>query len=128
MTKLEISETEYTPYILLDPEDRKIVIRGNSFPENTFEFYKSVISWLDNFFAQESKEKITVEFEINYFNSSSSQLFFQLFDTFDDVASKGTSLEISWIYEEDNSSAEEAGEDFIEEYEDLSIKLVIKEN
>jgi hypothetical protein len=127
MEILELKETEYTPYILLNAEKREFIIRGNSFPENTFEFYKDVINWFDNFLETSSKESITISFEINYFNSSSSQLFFQLFDMFDEASSDGFPIEIDWIYEEDNVSAEEAGEDFVEEYENLSIKLVIKE-
>ena len=35
-------------------------------------------------------------------------------------------IEINWIYDEENESAEEAGEDFIEDFEDLDIKLVAK--
>ena len=30
---------------------------------------------------------------------------------------------INWIYDEENESAEEAGEDFIEDFEDLDIRL-----
>mgnify|MGYP006450346123 CR=1 FL=1 len=35
-------------------------------------------------------------------------------------------IKINWIYDEENESAEEAGEDFIEDFEDLKIELVTK--
>ena len=35
-------------------------------------------------------------------------------------------IKINWVYDEENESAEEAGEDFIEDFEDLDIKLVRK--
>ena len=34
---------------------------------------------------------------------------------------------IKWIYDEENENAEEAGEDFQEDFEDLDIRLVVKE-
>jgi len=33
---------------------------------------------------------------------------------------------INWIYDEENESALEAGEDFMEDFEDLTINLVEK--
>jgi hypothetical protein len=127
METLELKETEYTPYISLDAESRKIVIRGNSFPENTFDFYKDVMDWLEEFFNSKPVEIVEIEMEINYFNSSSSQLFFQLFDLLDDAYGDGVPIKIHWVYEEDNSSAEEAGEDFVEEYATLPIEMIVKE-
>jgi len=35
-------------------------------------------------------------------------------------------IEINWLYDEDNDSSMEAGEDFIEDFEDLTINLVSK--
>jgi hypothetical protein len=35
-------------------------------------------------------------------------------------------IEINWIYDKENESAEEAGEDFIEDFEALNINLVAK--
>jgi SiaC family regulatory phosphoprotein len=40
---------------------------------------------------------------------------------------ESNSIEINWIYDEENESAGEAGEDFIEDFEDLNIKLVHKQ-
>ena len=50
MKNIHIEATKYTPEILLDPENCVIEIRGKSYPENTFEFYKPVIEWLEEFF------------------------------------------------------------------------------
>ena len=41
-------------------------------------------------------------------------------------SSEDNTIKINWIYDEENESAEEAGEDFIEDFEDLDIELVIK--
>ena len=125
MQNLNIEATEYTPKIVLDSNEGLIEIKGDSFPENTYDFYKPVTDWLKEYFESQAKDKTTINMEINYFNSSSSQLFFDLFDLFEEV-SESNSLEINWIYDEKNDSAEEAGEDFVEEFETLNINMVVK--
>jgi len=125
MENLNLEATEYTPKIILDASKNLIDIRGDSFPENTFDFYKPVTNWLEKYFQEENKTA-TINFEINYFNSSSSQLFFDIFDIFDEALKNNHKLEINWIYKSNNESAEEAGEDFAEEFEDLSINMIEK--
>jgi len=123
MQNLTIEETKYTPKIELKT-DGNFSIKGKSFPENTFEFYKPVIDWLYEYF-ENPKPKTTLNLEILYFNSSTSKLFFDLFDLFDENRNK-TDITINWIYDEENESIEEAGEDFIEDFENLNINLVTK--
>jgi len=125
MQNLVIEETKYTPKIVLDAQNGVIDIRGKSYPENTFEFYKPVMEWLETYFDGHAKEKTVVNMEIVYFNSSSSKLFFDLFDLLDE-AKERCEIEINWIYDPENESAQEAGEDFIEDFEDLKINLTEK--
>jgi len=125
MEKLVMEETRYTPKIELDADNGVIDIRGKSYPENTFEFYKPVIEWITEYFESNAKDKTIVNMEILYFNSSSSKLFFDFFDILDEAKDEHD-IEVNWIYDEENESAEEAGEDFIEDFEDLKINLVKK--
>jgi hypothetical protein len=124
MENLIIEETKYTPQISLDVSG-VISMTGKSYPENTFEFYAPVMKWLEEYFDGNAAEKTVVNMEIIYFNSSSSKLFFDFFDLLDEN-SKDNKIEVNWIYDEENESAQEAGEDFIEDFEDLAIKLVAK--
>lgn len=79
MNDLIIEATQYTPSILM-LSSGEICIKGKSYPENTFEFYQPVMSWLKRYFDQPKADSLTVIFEIIYFNSSSSKLFFDFFD------------------------------------------------
>jgi len=126
MKNLTIDETQYTPKISLDAENGIIELRGKSYPENTFEFYQPVMEWLEEYFESQAKEKTVVNMEIIYFNSSSSKLFFDFFDLLDEAKDEHE-IEINWIYDEENENALEAGEDFIEDFEDLNINLVKKQ-
>ena len=126
MEKLYIESTKYTPEINLDPEKGLIEIRGKSYPENTFEFYAPVMDWLKEYF-KNPKEPTTVNMEIIYFNSSSSKWFFDLFDFLEEQVENGHNVIVNWIYDEENDVAEEAGEDFKEDFENIEINLVVKE-
>jgi len=120
MNTLQIDATKYTPFIRLDP-DGILEISGKSYPENTFEFYQPLLEWLEEYFQNPAKKTI-LNMEIIYFNSSSSKLFFDLFDLFEENQKK-TDLTINWIYDKENETALEAGEEFQEDFETLHIHL-----
>ena len=125
MELVKIEATQYTPEVILDPKG-EISLKGKSYPENTFEFYKPMMEWLEEYFETSPAEKTVVNMEIIYFNSSSSKLFFDFFDLLEENSEKHD-IVVNWIYDEENESALEAGEDFIEDFEDLKINLVEKE-
>lgn len=124
MNNLTIEATKYTPEISLDAQAGSVKMEGKSYPENTFEFYEPIMSWMKEYFAA-PQAKTTIELEIIYFNSSSSKLFFDFFDLIEENNDK-SDIEIRWIYDEENESALEAGEDFQEDFESLNFNLVSK--
>lgn len=123
MENLIIEETKFTPEINLLQDKRFITFKGKSYPENTFDFYMPIISWLKKYF-ETTKEKTIIEFEISYFNSSSSKLFFDLFDLFEEAVQDNCQIIINWYFDEENESAQEAGEDFKDDFKTLNINLV----
>jgi len=123
MENLHIKATKYTPEIDLDINGT-ISLVGKSYPENTFEFYAPMMEWVKNYFTSGVADITTINIEIIYFNSSSSKLFFDLFDLLED--NEDHKIVINWIYDEDNESALEAGEDFVEDFVKLEINLVEK--
>ncbi len=124
MDTLTIKATKYTPEIHMNAKSGEISMTGKSYPENTFEFYQPIMEWLTSYFDGNVKTKTVVNMEIIYFNSSSSKVFFDFFDILDEHKDKNE-IEINWIYDEENESALEAGEDFIADFEDLIINLVL---
>lgn len=121
METLVILETKYTPKIELNTNGTLSFI-GKSYPENSFEFYAPITQWIEDYF-EVPNENTTINFKIIYFNSSSSKLFFDLFDFFEQQKEK-SNIVINWIYDAMNESALEAGEDFIEDFETLNIQLI----
>ena len=126
MENLIMEETKYTPSINLDAQKGLIELVGKSYPENTFEFYKPMMDWVEEYFNGNEQFITTINFEIIYFNSSSSKLVFDFFDRIEEMREAGKYTEINWIYDKDNDSALETGEDFKEDFEELNFKLIEK--
>jgi len=123
MENLHIEATKYTPNIQLN-KNGTITLEGKSYPENTFEFYAPMMEWMKDYFENHVASKTTINMEITYFNSSSSKLFFDFFDLLEE--NNSNNIVINWIYDEENESALEAGEDFVEDFVELKINLVSK--
>jgi SiaC family regulatory phosphoprotein len=125
MQNLVIEETKYSPKIVCDAQDGQITMTGKSYPENTFDFYEPVMRWIERYFGASPNERTVVSLNILYFNSSSLKLFVQLFDMLE-ANSKNSDIEVNWLYDKDNESAKEVGEDFMADFENLKINLVAK--
>jgi len=121
----KIESTKYTPEIILDEEKGIIEIKGKSYPENTFEFYNQLMEWLEEYFKNPAS-KTVFNIELLYLNSSTSKFLYDLFDYLEEK-SEENNIEINWIYNEENEVAEEAGEDFKEDFENLNFNLIAKD-
>lgn len=100
-----------TPYVKFDGEKGLVEIKGRSIPENSIEFYKPLIDWLDKF-ADQAPEKTSVNVKLEYFNTSSSKCILDIFRKLELMHKKGDEVEINWYYEEDDEDMFEAGEDY----------------
>ena len=123
MKILEIENTKSSPYIKLDPQAHEHWFKGESYPENTSAFYSQIIDWIDSYL-ETLDAKATFNFEIIYFNSSTSKIFLEIFDALEDASEEGKDITVNWRFEEDNDAAEEYGEEFSEDYEALTFNLV----
>ena len=126
MENLHTEATKYTPQIDLNAETGLMHFSGKSYPENTFDFYQPTMKWIKEFFGQETKIKSRLEMDIVYFNSSSSKLFFDLFDIVEGAQEEGHTITVNWLYDAENENALEAGEDFKEDFESLDFNLIEK--
>ncbi|MDF1874522.1 DUF1987 domain-containing protein [Sulfurimonas sp. SAG-AH-194-I05] len=128
MENLKIEATKYTPEIDFDVVNGALNITGKSYPENTFEYYKPIVEWIKEYMTViDNDRKITVNLDLEYLNSSSLKAYFDLFDILEASHNNGKNILINWIFDEENDIAEETGEDFIEDFTSLNIKLVVKD-
>ena len=78
---------------------------GRALPENAYDFFRPVISWVKEF----SAEEITLEINLEYFNTAVSK---QLFDFLKVIESnpQNKKINLKWFYEEGDDEILEAGE------------------
>jgi hypothetical protein len=126
MENLIIEQTESTPKICFEYASGILSLQGESYPENTAEFYAPVFEWLRKFLDSSDELAVTVNMEIIYFNSSSSKALMNVFDLLEDAAAEGRKIAVNWIYAAGNESALEYGEEFKEDLNSLEFNLVEK--
>ncbi len=124
MENLIIEKTSSTPYIHFDASTGLLKIQGESFPENAAKFYGPIMMWLNEFLEQ-MPEEATLEFEVVYFNSSTSKIFMTILDFFEEEYNKGLKVRVNWRCEEDNESAIEFGEDFKDSLDELPFEIIL---
>jgi hypothetical protein len=124
MDDLRLEATKSTPAIHFDAKDGVLAITGKSYPENAAKFYGPILEWIDRYLDSNEDGNVVVNLEIVYLNSSSSKAFLNLFDILDRFAKKGRNVVINWRYHEENETALECGEEFIEDLQALQFNLV----
>ena len=111
MDSLLIEGTQKTPSVNFDAEKGTVEIKGRSIPENSIEFYKPLVEWLERYRNTPAAEtKVNVQLE--YFNTSSSKCILDLFKKLEDIHKAKNNVVINWFYEEDDEDMLEAGEDY----------------
>lgn len=113
MERLSVKGNLKFPTLDFDPHNGVFEIYGRSLPENTIEFYKPVLEWLDNY-KSNAAPKTVVNVSLEYFNTSSSKLILDIFKKFREIHDAGKSIEVNWFYEEDDPDLQSQGELFQE--------------
>lgn len=100
-----------TPTVNFDSEKGLLLLKGRSIPENSIEFYKPLVDWLENY-SSAPQPKTVCEIQLEYFNTSSSKCLLDLFKKMEGMSKNGNEIVINWYYEEDDEDMLEAGEDY----------------
>jgi len=111
MESIQVEGSPKTPEINFNHESGIIEIKGRSIPENSIEFYKPMIDWLEEY-AGAPQSKTVVNIQLEYFNTSSSKCILDVFKKLEVISKDGNDVEVNWYYEEDDEDMLEAGEDY----------------
>lgn len=111
MEKLHTEATRNTPFLLFDPSVAILELRGRSSPDNSVNFYASLVDALEAYCEQGNKSVI-VNIAFEYFNSSTSKIVFDLFRKLAIIDKNGNKVKVNWYFEEDDDDMMEAGEDY----------------
>ena len=111
MANINLEGTAKTPVVSFNDTTGLLELKGRSIPENSIEFYKPLIEWVDKY-ARDPKPSTTLHVQLEYFNTSSSKCILDLFKKLEGVRSSGNEVTVLWHYELDDEDMLEAGEDY----------------
>jgi len=108
---LRYKATADTPEILFDIAANKFYIIGRSLPENSYEFYKPIIDWAQEY-SKEPNASTVLEINLEYFNSSSIKQLLLVFLALEKIKKDGKETRIVWYYSEDDDLNKIKGREF----------------
>lgn len=113
MNTLDIPQSSSTPLVRFAPDERKMLISGESYPENSFGFYAPVLDWVKEYLS--GSNELHLDIDISYMNSSSTKCVLDLLDLLEDAHGRGGTVDIVWRYDTENPRSLDLAEEFQEE-------------
>lgn len=111
MDPLLLEGSAKTPHVHFDPETGLLELKGRSIPENSIDFYKPLIDWIDRY-GRDPRQKTALHMQLEYFNTSSSKCILDVFKKLESIRAAGNEVTVLWHYEVDDEDMLEAGEDY----------------
>lgn len=115
--------TYYVPTVDLDAQTGVCEISGESYLEDTANFYNPILDWVDKY-CSKIKKSLTFNFNLDYYNTSSSKCIVDLLALLKKYSNQGLEISVNWFYDGDNEDYEEE----IEEVEDFMIETGLEIN
>jgi hypothetical protein len=114
MNDLSINSTQSSPSVRAESATGVLEMCGDSYPENSFEFFAPIIAWVTEFLKTE-KNPLTLELHLLYLNTSSVKAMMDIFDLLEDAHKDGKTVAVNWYYDPENDRIAELAEEFKED-------------
>ncbi len=112
----------FVPTVDFNAETGVCKLSGESYLEETVEFYAPLIKWLEDY-TNIVDNPLAFNFKLTYFNTSSSRSILDILNVLKDYEEKGGKVAVSWYYDPSDTDMEEEVEDFMQEA-DIKINLI----
>lgn len=111
MDDLFISATPSSPEVDFRFSEHTLSLKGESYPENAAAFYSDIIQALRQYLAGLDRHgTVTVHVALAYFNSSSTKMLFNLFETLNQAAAEGRRVVLNWYHDVEDDIILEFGQ------------------
>lgn len=115
-----LEASDFSPKVVLDPNNNKFELMGESRPENAGKFYEPIVKWLEQYkevlFWQKDKygksNKVTFVIMLDYFNSTSAKHLLDILKQIDNYHNAGFESMIMWHYFMEDEDMRDSGEEF----------------
>lgn len=114
MNDLVITGTVSSPSIKGDWQNGILYMEGDSYPENSYELYSSMVAWVMSYL-KETTAPLTLELTLLYLNTSSIKVMMDIFDEMEEAFQEGRQLTVNWYFDAENERVAELAEEFKED-------------
>jgi len=95
------------PEINFNAESGVCLIKGESFMENSKDFYADINKWMLDFHKTSNDKPIKLIIQLSYFNTSSSKMLYELLKILQEIHDAGQEVTIDWHFSAGDSDLEE---------------------
>jgi hypothetical protein len=101
----------FIPSVSFNAETGVCELSGESFLEDTIEFYTPILDWLKEY--MKTGKPIVFNLSLTYFNTSSSRSILEILRLLKKYQSAGNDVTVNWYFDEKDIDMEEEIEDYI---------------
>jgi hypothetical protein len=112
---LSIMGSQSTPSVSADWAQGLLRMQGDSYPENSFEFFGPIIDWLERFLQNPPAPVLRLELHLVYMNTSSVKAMMDIFDLLEDAYKQGRQVRVDWYYDPRNERVVDLADEFRED-------------
>jgi len=123
LERIYIEATRSSPLVECDPATLVLRFAGESYPENTFQFYRPLIAWLDRALAEGAGQTVTLDVALSYLNTGSIKSMMDMLDRLDEAHQDGRPVMVLWRCDAENERIVELAQELLE---DLSLPHEIR--
>src|SRR3546814_144128 len=115
MDDLTIDATASTPAVNCRWNEGVVELRGESYPENPFQFFAPIFDWIAALL-DEGSAPVTMNLSVSYLNTSSIRSLIDMMEMLQTAHDSGRDVAANWYYDEENDRALEMAEEFKEDF------------
>ena len=114
---ITISESsQSTPAVTADWNQGCLIMQGDSYPENSVEFFAQIIAWIEHYLkAKEPSAPLRLELRLLYLNTSSVKAMMDIFDRLEEAHKRGRPVSVNWYYDPQNRRFVDFADEFRED-------------
>ena len=115
MENLEIEGSHknfFVPTVSFNAKTGICEISGESFLEDTVEFYRPLIDWIEEYMTSVAGP-IALIIKLTYFNTSTSRSILDILNLLRDYEESGGEIVVNWHYDENDIDMEEDIDDYV---------------
>jgi hypothetical protein len=129
MDNIYITRTSESPEVDFNFTYHVLNMTGESYPENASDFFRPILVGLEAYLAATSACEIIFNFQLTYFNSSSTKMLYNLFELLNESAGTNDNrIVLNWHHDEEDDTILEFGQDIHEDFQWLDFKPIILDN